>query len=105
MGASLGLPIDVNVDSSVKQTKSEYFTMGGWSPALGVRAIVPVNLKDAVAAAPTDELLVISSEVVCGPHAIRNRTRVRDFLEQSDRHALLLWRNRPTASVKQKLAS
>lgn len=94
LGTMLGLPAEVYLDRSVAELDAEHVTLKGWSSALGVRAIKHGNLKEVITSAPDDGLLVVPAEMVTDRYDARLRSRIRAFLEDSDRRALLLWRDR-----------
>lgn len=94
LGTVLGLPGEVYLDRSVAELDAEHVTLKGWSSALGVRAIKHGNLKEVITSAPDDSLLVVPAEMATYRYDSRCRSRIRAFLEDSDRRALLLWRDR-----------
>lgn len=105
LGTMLGVRTEVYLDANVAVNDFERFTLGGWSPAFGVRQIENGDLKNLITAAPDDVLLVVSAEAMTDQYAVRYRSRIRAFLDDSDRRALLLWRDKTSYPFRQKLAS
>lgn len=109
LAGMLGLPAEIYIDSTVPSADAGRLELGGWAPALGVRSIVRSSMEETIATAPEDILLVVSLDTVAGQDVSRLKTRLCNFLDQSEENGLLLWththKKAKTSSERFKLAS
>jgi len=99
-GTMLAVPIEVYLDHELSPAEKERFAMGGWSSALGVHSIQQGDFNHLISTAPSDTLLLVSSESLDGQYAARFSARLKAFLEASDQRALLLWPSFNTAAER-----
>jgi nucleotide-binding universal stress UspA family protein len=105
LGSALGLPIEIYIDTRVAQVDADRFSVGGWSRALGVQSIERGSFKELLTSVPEDVLMVVSADILTGPNKTSYRADLRAFLDQSERHTLLLWTDRKVQNKTLKLAS
>lgn len=105
IGTLLGLPTEVYLDVEGADVDTDRVTLGGWSPAFGVRSVEHANFKEMITSAPHDALLAVSADCVSGQYAAQYRARIRAFVDQSDCRALLLWRSPASSHLIQRLVS
>ncbi|MBX9695925.1 MAG: universal stress protein [Cyanobacteria bacterium] len=105
LGETLGLPIEIYIDTTVARVDADRFSVGGWSRALGVQSIERGSFKELFASVPEDVLMVVSADILTGQDKTTYSADLRAFLDQSERHALLLWTDRKIQNKTLKLAS
>lgn len=90
LAAWMGMGAEVVLSPEVKDMDPQTYMMGGWSRAFGVEAVRSGKLGDLVSTAADDALMVVGAEQLEARDG-HGSEAVREFLEGSERRAILFW--------------
>jgi nucleotide-binding universal stress UspA family protein len=103
MAAWMGMSAEVILSPETMKVDPDTYMLGGWSRAFGVDMVRSGSLKDLIDKAADDSILVVGAEQLSGHCDEPRRELVREYLEASEKRAVLFWPD--PARIKKSLVA